>query len=116
MQFFIVFLNVNRQAFEEGCVHVEKLRATFVRTVNFLKGFDLIYDVMMQAGFAKVGTMFALAHKYLFVLVFRLSDFSFADFAKSYILDLVHCTSDPTADNTANLRLFDFLLRFFSAG
>ena len=66
----VIFLDVCRQLFEEICADIQNCRTTFMRTMHFLKGFDLINHIMMQTRLTKVLFMFADAHVDLQIFIF----------------------------------------------
>ena len=56
-------LYVSGELFEEFCVDVQMAVAAFLRAEDFLEVFNLINDVVVQAGLAEVEYVLAVAHR-----------------------------------------------------
>lgn len=90
MKFFVIFLNVDRQTFEEICVNVKELRTTLVRTEHFFKSVDFIDHIMVQTRFTKIVFMLAIADKFFEAFLTHLFYLSLANLTKMDILNIVH--------------------------
>ena len=90
MKFFVIFLNVDRQTFEEICVNVKELRTTLMRTEHLFKSVDFIDHIMVQTRFTKIVFMLAIADKFFEAFLTHLFYLSLANLTKMDILNIVH--------------------------
>lgn len=112
MDLFVVLLNVGRQVPEEVGGGVYGVGAAVMGTQHFLKAFDFVDGVVVQAGFAEPVLVLAVAEVHLPVLPLRLFDIPLTDLAgrllsvqRVFQLGLQHA-SNPRLPDPRLLLLF----------
>jgi hypothetical protein len=111
MDFFIGFLNVQRQTFEKCALDIQHIWTTFVRAHDLFEIFDLVNHVVVKAGLTEVLFMFTFAQVHLMILAFGLFHFSFANLAVTDIPEVVYCVADSVSNLLPDFGSFGFFLR-----
>lgn len=86
MQLPVALLNVRWKLFEEVSGDVDECVTIFSRASYLFKGFDLVDNVVVEAGLAEIEAVLAVAHVGLLITLFHLG---FAYLTGAYLADFI---------------------------